>query len=247
MKNHMDSETMSLLRRLGLNQYESKVYFSLLKSGSTSASEIGTLADIPRPRTYDVLDKLEKMGFITVQPGRPTKFRAAAIDETFELMKGKKEDEFRKSVSEIEDIRVRLSEKVRTSKDSKRDKEEYLWLIRDRKNIHSKIENMINAAKMSITISTTANGLDRKLSCFENALRKASKRGVSVKIVSPSEDAACVKRASEFAEVIKKNSNQRAVVTDNDILLFLTPETHEKEVGTWIRSPYMAKNFRNLF
>jgi sugar-specific transcriptional regulator TrmB len=243
----MDNETMGLLRRLGLNQYESKVYFSLLRSGSTSASEIGTLADIPRPRTYDVLDKLEKRGFITIQPGRPTKFKAAALDETFELLKSKKEDEFKKSVNEIGDIKVHLSDKLKNSKESKKDKDEYLWIIKDRKNIHSKIEGMINSAKASIIISTTANGLDRKMGCFEDALRKANKRGVSIKIITPSEDTVCVKRASEFAEIIKRDSNQRAVVTDNDVLLFLTPETHEKEVGTWIRSPYMAKNFRSLF
>ena len=246
MKNHMDNETMSLLRRLGLNQYESKVYFSLLKSGSTSASEIGTLADIPRPRTYDVLDKLEKRGFISVQPGRPTKFMAIALNETFDLLKTKKEEELKKAVTEIEDIKVRLADKMKTSKNSKV-REEYMRLINDRKNIHSKIESMINSAKANILISTTAKGLDRKMGCFEDALRKADKRGVNIRIVSPSEDTVCIKKASEFAEIVKKDSNQRAIVVDNDLLLFLTPETQEKEAGTWIKSPYMAKNFRNLF
>jgi len=244
----MDSESLYLLRRIGLNQYESRVYFSLLKAGPTSASEIGSVAEIPRPRTYDVLDKLEKKGFISVQPGRPTRFKAVELDEAINFLKTKKEEELKKSLHEMEDIKGKLSEKIRTTKPEWKVKaEDYVWVIKDRKNLHSKIEGLIHSAKDSILITANDAGVKNKLESFENSLRKACKRGVKIKVVSPLTNASLVKRVCEFAEVVKKDHNHRMMVIDDDVFLFLTPESHEKEVGTWIKSPYIADNFRNLF
>ncbi len=244
----MDSESLYLLRRLSLNQYESRVYFSLLKAGPTSASEIGSVAEIPRPRTYDVLDKLEKKGFISVQPGRPTRFKAVELDEAIKFLKTKKEEELKKSLNEMEDIKGKLSEKIRTTKpEGKVKAEDYVWVIKDRKNLHSKIEGLIHSAKDSILITANDAGVKNKLESFENSLRKACKRGVKIKVVSPLTNASLVKRMCEFAEVVKKDHNHRMMVIDDDVFLFLTPEPHDREVGTWIKSPYIADNFRNLF
>ena len=244
----MDSESLYLLRRLSLNQYESRVYFSLLKAGPTSASEIGSVAEIPRPRTYDVLDKLEKKGFISVQPGRPTRFKAVELDEAIKFLKTKKEEELKKSLHEMEDIKGKLSEKIRTTKpEGKVKAEDYVWVIKDRKNLHSKIEGLIHSAKDSILITANDAGVKNKLESFENSLRKACKRGVKIKVVSPLTNASLVKRMCEFAEVVKKDHNHRMMVIDDDVFLFLTPEPHDREVGTWIKSPYIADNFRNLF
>jgi len=248
MKKCMDPEILALFRRVGLNQYESKVYFALLNAGSTSATEIGSLADIPRPRTYDVLDKLEKKGFITMQPGRPTKFKAVNLNEAIAFLKSRKAEEFNKRLSEIEDIKSRLSEKIKLEKpEEKIEAEDYVWVIKDRKNLYSKIENLIHSAKNSILIATSETGLKRKVGSFETALKKAYKRGVDIKVVSPAANSDLVKKVCEFATVVKKDHNHRMMVIDNDVVLFLTPETDDKEIGTWIKSPYIAENFRNLF
>jgi sugar-specific transcriptional regulator TrmB len=219
-----------------------------LKAGPTSASEIGSVAEIPRPRTYDVLDKLEKKGFISVQPGRPTRFKAVDLDEAINFLKTKKEEELKKSLHEMEDIKGKLSEKIRTTKPEWKVKaEDYVWVIKDRKNLHSKIEGLIHSAKDSILITANDAGVKNKLESFENSLRKAHKRGVKIKVVSPLTNASLVKRMCEFAEVVKKDHNHRMMVIDDDVFLFLTPEPHDREVGTWIKSPYIADNFRNLF
>lgn len=248
MKNHMDAETLDLLRRVGLNQYESKVYFSLLHGGPTSASEIGGLADIPRPRTYDVLDKLEKKGLIRVQPGRPTRFQAADLREAFEFLKNRKKEQCEKEIGELDGIKSKLVDKIKSAKPSGViDAEDYVWVIKDRKNIHSKIENLIHSAKDNILIAANDATLGHKLDAFETALRKAKRRGVEIKVVSPMKNADISKKASELAQVVKKEHNHRMMVIDDDVVLFLTPDTHEKEIGTWIKSPYVAENFRNLF
>ena len=49
-----------------LNVYETKVWLALIGKGSASAGEIAELSGVPRSRTYDVLETLEKKGFAIV-------------------------------------------------------------------------------------------------------------------------------------------------------------------------------------
>ncbi len=44
-----------------LNIYETKVWLALLSRGISSAGEIAEVSSVPRSRTYDVLEGLEKM------------------------------------------------------------------------------------------------------------------------------------------------------------------------------------------
>jgi sugar-specific transcriptional regulator TrmB len=248
MKTGMDSEALNLLRRIGLNQYESRVYLSLLHSGPTSASDLSDIASIPRPRTYDVLDKLEKKGFITTQPGRPTKFRAIDIKESFANLRKRKEAELAQEMEDLKRFEDKLVERARAVKaPEKVTTGDYVWVLKDRANIYSKIENMIHGASRDIVLATNERGLKRKLDTHCDALRKARMRGVNVRIISPVSSEAIVKRAAECGALVKRDNPHRLVIADDDVLLFLTPDDSEKtEVGAWIKSPYFAQNLKKM-
>lgn len=225
MKFKMNVDALELLRRIGLNLYESKVYLALLSAGKSSASELSDLAGIPRPRTYDVLDKLEKRGFISTQPGRPTIFSATPASEAFVLLKKQRQHAFERELAELGAIEAALCEKVKEVKPVYDEEKEFVWLLRDKSNIHSKLEGLIKNAKTKILISSTASGLRRKNELYRDHLREAKKRGVDVKM---------------------KESNHRVVIADDHVLLFLTPEAADKkEIGAWIRSPFLAENMRS--
>ena len=57
-----------------LNTYETKVWLALLGKGVASAGETSTLSGVPRSRTYDVLESLEKKGFAIIKLGKPVKY-----------------------------------------------------------------------------------------------------------------------------------------------------------------------------
>ena len=57
-----------------LNVYETKVWLALLGKGTASAGEIAEISGVPRSRTYDVLESLEKKGFAIVKLGKPVKY-----------------------------------------------------------------------------------------------------------------------------------------------------------------------------
>src|SRR3990167_4807938 len=70
-----------------LNIYETKVWIALLSRGIASAGEIATISGVPRSRTYDVLESLEKRGFAIVKIGKPVKYIAVKPVEVLEKMK----------------------------------------------------------------------------------------------------------------------------------------------------------------
>ena len=70
-------EFLGRLRKIfDLNLYEVKVWTALLSRGTSTAGELSTISDVPRSRTYDILESLEKKGFIVMKLGKPIKFVA---------------------------------------------------------------------------------------------------------------------------------------------------------------------------
>ncbi|MFA6358947.1 MAG: helix-turn-helix domain-containing protein, partial [Candidatus Omnitrophota bacterium] len=81
-------EFLSRLRKIfDLNLYEVKVWSALLSRGTSTAGELSTISDVPRSRTYDILESLEKKGFIVMKLGKPIKFVALKPEEVIERVK----------------------------------------------------------------------------------------------------------------------------------------------------------------
>ncbi len=64
------------LVRLGLSEYEARVYAALVGLGRATAREIHEASGVPRARVYDVLKRLADRGFVDVEEGEPRKFAA---------------------------------------------------------------------------------------------------------------------------------------------------------------------------
>lgn len=246
MKENVDKSALNLLHMLGLNEYESRTYLVLLTNGSASATEISDRANIPRPRVYDVLDKLQKRGFVAMKPERPVHFSALSLKEAFENLKARREDEFRKGLAEIDGLRSEIEGKLRGIETPQEAPGECVWVLKDRNGIHSKIESLIQGATKSITISTSARGLERKLPLLEEHLRAAKRRGVDVRIVAPAADDKTAKALSEFSAHTDGEGRHRAIIADDHVLIFLTPDGAQEETGAWIKSPYLADSLRKL-
>ncbi|WP_299335629.1 TrmB family transcriptional regulator [Haloplanus sp.] len=83
---------MASLRDLGLSEYESQAYRTLLNHGSTTAKELSSTSGVPMGRIYDVLNGLESGGLVRSQAAsRPKKYVAvepeAALDRLVDARK----------------------------------------------------------------------------------------------------------------------------------------------------------------
>src|SRR5574343_1451046 len=81
-------EFLSRIRKIfDLNLYEARVWTALLSRGTSTAGELSNISDVPRSRTYDILESLEKKGFIVMKVGNPIKFVALKPEEVVERVK----------------------------------------------------------------------------------------------------------------------------------------------------------------
>src|SRR3989338_7746083 len=84
----LQKETLQELReRFKLNIYEIKIWTALLSRGVAAASELAEISGVPRSRCYDVLESLEKKGFIIMKIGKPIKYIAVQPEAVVDRVK----------------------------------------------------------------------------------------------------------------------------------------------------------------
>jgi HTH-type transcriptional regulator, sugar sensing transcriptional regulator len=254
----VNAEFLSRLRKIfDLNLYEVKVWTSLLSRGISTAGELSNISDVPRSRTYDILESLEKKGFIVMKLGKPIKFIALKPDEVVDRVKRNmvinaqekakrleqlKGDEILIELSGLYDNGIKFVEPADLS-----------GSLKGRQNVYNHLDMIIKNSKKSATIVTTADGLNRKFEALKPALEKAKKRGVNVKIAAPitSDNIKIAKELAKVADVraLKKNHGRFAVVDDEQIMFMVLDDkiVHPNyDVGIWLSSEFFAKSFGQM-
>src|SRR3989339_76530 len=98
-------ELLSKLRRyFSLNIYEVKIWTALLSKGVSSAGELSDISNVPRSRSYDVLESLEKKGFVIMKLGKPIKYIAVNPADVIERVKKRIKEEADEGVKYMEKL-----------------------------------------------------------------------------------------------------------------------------------------------
>ena len=99
-------EFLSKLRRyFSLNLYEVKIWTALLSRGVSTAGELSDIADVPRSRSYDVLESLEKKGFVVMKLGKPIKYLAVPPQEVLERVKKNVKEDAKNRIGRLEELK----------------------------------------------------------------------------------------------------------------------------------------------
>ena len=252
-------EFLSRLRKIfDLNLYEVKVWTALLSRGVSTAGELSNISDVPRSRTYDILESLEKRGFIVMKLGKPIKFVALKPEEVVERAKKNlvtdaqekskrldslKGDEVLGELNGLFTTGVKFIEPTDLS-----------GSIRGRQNMYNHLDMMVRGAEKDVTIVTTSDGLNRKMESLMPAFEKAKKRGVNVKIAAPinASNMKVAKDLSKVAEVkaVSKDLNARFAVVDSSQLMFMLLDdktTHPNyDVAVWLSTPFFANAMNGM-
>jgi HTH-type transcriptional regulator, sugar sensing transcriptional regulator len=252
-------EFLSRLRKIfDLNLYEVKVWTALLSRGTSTAGELSSISDVPRSRTYDILESLEKKGFIVMKLGKPIKFVALKPEEVIERVKKNlvvtaKEKSKRLEKLKGDDV---LSELNGIFSDGIKYVEptDLSGALKGRQNIYNHLDMLVREAQTSITLVTTADGLNRKLEVLLPSLEKAKKRGVAIRIAAPITDGnrKVAKDLSKVGEVRDvEGLRARFLVIDSEQLMFMLlndEEVHPTyDVGVWLNTQFFAQALEQLF
>ena len=252
-------EFLGQLRKIfDLNLYEVKVWTALLSRGTSTAGELSSISDVPRSRTYDILETLEKKGFIVMKIGKPIKFVALKPEEVIERVKknlivdaNEKSKRLEKLKGEevIDELNSLFNGGIKFVEPS-----DLSGSVKGRQNLYNHLDMMVREAESTITIVTTAPGLNRKLESLMPSLEKAKKRGVKIMIAAQINDSneKIAKELSKVAE-IKHCPKMRArfAIIDGQQLLFmlLDDETvHPNyDVAVWLSTDFFASAMEQLF
>lgn len=252
-------EFLSRLRKIfDLNLYEVKVWTSLLSRGISTAGELSNISDVPRSRTYDILESLAKKGFIVMKLGKPIKFIALKPEEVVERVKKNLVTEAQEKSKRLEELKgddvLEELSTLFTTGIKFVEPADLSGSIKGRQNMYNHLDMMLKNAEHSVVIATTAEGLSRKLEALMPAMEKAKKRGVSVKIAAPitNDNYKIARELSKFADVrsMNKSHGRFAIVDEKQLMLMLLDDKSvhpHYDVAVWLSSDYFAKSLASMF
>jgi sugar-specific transcriptional regulator TrmB len=58
----VEDKEVAALRRLGMTEYEARIYLALIRMGPKKASEVSYFGQVPRTKTYSTIRELERKG-----------------------------------------------------------------------------------------------------------------------------------------------------------------------------------------
>lgn len=251
-------EFLSKLRRyFNLNLYEVKIWAALLSRGVSTAGELSDIANVPRSRSYDVLESLEKKGFVVMKVGKPIKYIAVPPTEVVERVKKNVRKDADESVKRLENLKstdvLQELTSLHTQGVELIEPSELSGSLRGRHNLYNHIEMTIKDAEKNVIIMTTEQGFIRKIEALAPVFESLTKRGVKIKIAAPltKENEKAVKDISKWAEVRHTKSKARFVIVDGEELIFMVTndtEVHPTyDIGIWVNTPFFAAALEELF
>ncbi|MGB9675452.1 MAG: TrmB family transcriptional regulator [Candidatus Nanoarchaeia archaeon] len=255
----VNEELLNKLRRaFGLNLYEAKLWTALLSRGVSTAGELSDIADVPRSRTYDVLESLERKGFILVKPEKPIRYLAIPPNEICEKVTrhlAETTEEKIKKLNSLKDSDL-IKELVALYKQGTEPLQptDFCATIKGRHNLYDHLISLIKEAKNQISIVTTEEGLNRKVRVLKPLLEKAKMKGVKIKIAAPitEKNKEAVKKLEGVAEIKPlKDIKARFVIIDGEHLLFMFDDDEKihamYDMGLWAKSPFFASSLQEMF
>jgi sugar-specific transcriptional regulator TrmB len=249
------SRVMDSLKGIGLNLYERRLWVALLARGTSTAGELSEIANVPRSRTYDILQSLANKGFVVAQTSKPMRYVAVPPEEALDRVKQKLAAEVLEAQERIDNLKESPVITELNSLFSKGLKivapAEMTGSLKGVYSVNQQIGSMFKDANKSIQIMTTYDGIDDIFTNHFDALRKAKERGVTIRIAThhvnkKSEKLKSISNLAEVRFINKKDfplAGKFFVIDSKEMLLPLTDSNlvhATQNMALWSRSNHVA-------
>lgn len=171
----MDAQERAVeaLLELGLTEYEARCFVALSRVPQGTAKDVSRIADIPRSRVYDSIERLQRRGLVNVQQSKPRQYQAVSKQIALDHLR----EEYR---SRIDVVDQTIGEIESPSQD-----DGGTWEVADHEHVLSQVVTLIDTAEEDLFYLAADEAL------FETdvleALRKAADRGVELTVEAPAE------------------------------------------------------------
>lgn len=237
--------------KFGLNVYESKVWLALISKGVASSSEISNISDVPRSRTYDVLESLEKKGFAIAKIGKPTKYIAVEPVTVLEKLKNNAMKDAEDKISMIESLKNSKEyeelEGLHNSVTTLVKKEELSSILRGRSNIFAHLKAIIPKAKKNIIVCLPAQEIMEKPKNLREIFARTKDKKISSQILVYGSDEDINGINKEFGvDAEKINIKTSFFLIDDKVLFLLSEKIDDETLGVWINSEFFSNSISGL-
>jgi len=168
-----------------LNIYETKVWLALLGKGVASAGEIAEISGVPRSRTYDVLESLEKQGFAIMKLGKPVKYIAVKPNIIIDKLKVNAEKDASEKIKTIQKLKetneyAELEQLYNVGIQPVRH-EDITGAIKGKSTIYNHIKELLENAKKEVIICTSIQEIQIKSRFFSAIFDRLKKENIKIK------------------------------------------------------------------
>jgi len=253
----VQQDFLKKIKDFGLNSYEAKIWTALLSRGVSTAGELSDIANVPRSRSYDVLESLEKKGFIVMKIGKPIKYLAVPPEEVLERVKKKVNEESNMQIKSLNELKnsdiIQELNLLHTEGIALVEPTDITASFRGRDNLYSHLDLMIKESENSIILMSTEQGIIRKLNSLEKNLEKAHKRGVKIRIAAPLTDKTrkILESAKKYAEVRHSTTKGRFCLVDEREITFMLLDDDKihpsYDIGVWVNTELFSQTLVELF
>ena len=244
-------EFLSKLRRFfSLNLYEVKIWTALLSRGVSTAGELSDIANVPRSRSYDVLESLEKKGFVVMKLGKPIKYIAVPPKEVVERVKKNVQEYAKEEVKKLTDLKntevIEELSVLHTQGVELVEPADLSGSLRGRHNLYNHLEHMLKKAEKRVLISTTQQEFKEYIGKFKPLFEKLKKKNIKIKILTQIKNSnkKYVDEIKKFAEVQHTSNKARFCIVDGKEIIFMVINDNEVhptyDVGIWVNTPLAA-------
>ena len=243
---------IELRKHFRLNIYEVKIWVALLGRGIASAGELADISGVPRSRCYDVLESLEKKGFIIMKIGKPIKYLAVKPNVILERVKKNIKEEADELSMQFENIKeteeFRELDLLHKTGVQHVDISSISKSIVGRAGINRHIKEMMSKAKSGISVVSTQEHLERNAKLLKSFMQGFAKKGIKARLYSASVKP--ILKKLQNVEHVEYNANTSFVSIDGKEMVFMVSNTGaapDYEVAIWIDSPFFVNAVNVLF
>lgn len=249
------TKVFDVLKGIGLNLYERKLWVALLARGNSTAGELSEIANVPRSRAYDILQSLAEKGFVVVQTSKPIRYVTIAPEESLERVKKKMEEKTKEMQERIDDLKsspvMRELNEIFTKGLKLVSPEEITGALKGKYSVFQQLDTMFKSAEEKINIVTTPENLNELFENHFDTLKKAKERGVNIKIATTANErsADAIKSFSGVAEVRNIDEKEAAIsgrffIVDGKELMFGLTDSKAvhstQDLAIWSKSEHAA-------
>jgi sugar-specific transcriptional regulator TrmB len=225
-----EGDAVASLKRLGLSEYESKVFIALQRLGVATARDVYRHTDVPRSQVYGAAETLEDRGLVEVQQSKPMEYRPVSLEEARDRLQERFVRETDRAFDYLEEERAR-------SPQGDEEREDF-WTVKGGDNIDSRVANLLDEADRRVVFMTTdaelvSDSLKRHLAELSDT--------VDVYVISRDselldgfEDEPRVTQMETPAKAVREDRGGRFVMVDCDtVLLTVLGEDGVDETAVW--------------